>query len=97
MIHRHIRRRACIETPVNISITQHDLDVAARLVERNGFDELGRFPEGTPGAPGVGAARACIVGGKRNFGFSVVGIQQFAEIIGSQLQIAIRSQQLRSR
>lgn len=95
MICRHIRRRACIEPPVHIGIAQHNLDIAARLVEGNDFDEFGRFPERPPGAPGVGSAGAGIVSGKRDFRFTVVGIQQLAEIVGSQLQIAIRDEQLR--
>src|SRR6478609_5719540 len=85
MIYRHVGRFAGVEAAVDVSVAQDDLDVTAGLMERNGFYKLSRFAERAPGAPGVGAARAGVVGGKRDLRLSVIGIQQLAEIIRSQL------------
>src|SRR5258708_2042644 len=95
MVDGHIGRGTRVEAAKHNRGGEQHLNVAPRLLERNGFNELGRFAEGTPRTPKIGSARAGIVGGERYFRLTRIRIQQVAEIVSSQLDVAIDGQQLR--
>src|SRR5579862_10061707 len=64
-----------VKAAVNLGVAQHDLDVIARLGERDGVDEFGRFGEVLAGFPGGHMILARIVGGQRSFGVAPVFLE----------------------
>ena len=94
MIGGHVGHNSAVQASIDVGISQNDLDVAACLVKGNGFDELGRFPEGSPTAPQVRAPGTRIVGRQCNFDLAAIGIEQIAEIVGAELKVAIGHEKL---
>ena len=74
---------------IYVSVAEHDLDIAAGFVERDNFDELGRFAEGSPGPPEIGAARTGIVGSESEFGLTAVRVEQIMKVVGAEFDIAV--------
>src|SRR5437763_7067479 len=79
-----------------MGISEHYLDISARLVKRDGLHEFGLFAKGSPTLPQSRAAGTSIIRRQDVLLLPPERVHQISHIEGPKLNIAIRRQKLRS-